>query len=129
MTIHFNKSSEKTNRRKLRRNSTEAEEILWEHLKDRKLFKMKFRRQYSIDQFVIDFYCPKIKFAIELDGKIHLDKNVKNHDENRDGFLSNFGIKILRIKNDAVLNDIDGTIESIKKNITLLKQTSSKSSP
>ena len=121
MTIHFNKSSEKTNRRKLRRNSTEAEEILWEHLKDRKLFKMKFRRQYSIDQFVIDFYCPKIKFAIELDGKIHLDKNVKNHDENRDGFLSNFGIKILRIKNDAVLNDIDGTIESIKKNITLLK--------
>src|SRR4030067_1388373 len=127
MTIHFNKSSEKTNRRKLRRNSTEAEEILWEHLKDRKLFKMKFRRQYSIDQFVIDFYCPKIKFAIELDGKIHLDKNVKNHDENRDGFLSNFGIKILRIKNDAVLNDIDGKIESIKKNITLLKQTSSKS--
>ena len=90
MTIHFNKSSEKTNRRKLRRNSTEAEEILWEHLKDRKLFKMKFRRQYSIDQFVIDFYCPKKKLIIEIDGSQHFKKEEgKTRKESMDSFRSN----------------------------------------
>ncbi len=121
MTIHYNKISERTNRRKLRQKSTKAEEILWEYLRNRKLLNTKFKRQYSIDQFVIDFYSPQMKFAIELDGKIHLDKEVKNHDENRDGYMESFGIKILRIKNEMLINDIDNTLKLIKENILIIK--------
>ena len=103
MTIHYNKESEKVNRRRLRKNPAQAEEILWRYLRNKKLLGLKFKRQYSIDQFVIDFYCSELKFAVELDGRIHLTKDVKNHDENRDGFLSEFGIKILRIKNEIYI--------------------------
>ena len=115
MTIHYNKTSEKSNRRKLRKNATEAEELLWEYLKDRKFLKLKFKRQYSVDHFVIDFYCSEKKFGIEIDGKIHLKKDIKNHDENRDSFLKDFGIKILRIKNEEVINNIEGTLDLIRE--------------
>jgi very-short-patch-repair endonuclease len=98
-------------------------------LKNRKLLGLKFKRQYSTDYFVIGFYCSELKFAIELGGKIHKNKDVKNHDENRDAFLNDFGIKIIRIKNEKVFNNIEVVIELIKENIMLSKQTSPKSSP
>ncbi|NCS82774.1 MAG: DUF559 domain-containing protein, partial [Ignavibacteria bacterium] len=63
MTKHYNKSSEKEKRRSLRQNQTFLEEILWTHLRNRKCLGIKFRRQYSIDQYVIDFYAPEIKLA------------------------------------------------------------------
>ncbi|HEX9740868.1 MAG TPA: endonuclease domain-containing protein [Ignavibacteriaceae bacterium] len=129
MTIHYNRESEKVNRRKLRRNSTKAEEILWDYLKNRKLLGLKFKRQYSIDQFVIDFYCSEIKLGIELDGKIHLKREVKIHDENREGYLNDFGIKFLRINNDEVIIDIEEVITEINKKVLEIKKTSPKSSP
>ena len=124
MTIHYNRNSEKVNRKKLRNNSTEAENILWEHLRKRKLLGLKFKRQYSIDHFVTDFYCSEFKLAIELDGGIHSSKDVKEHDENRDGYLREFGIIILRIKNNMVINDIEKTLEIIKEKALEIKQTS-----
>ena len=117
MTFHYNKQSEKNNRRKLRKNSTEAERLLWEKLRGRKFLGLKFRRQYSIAQFVLDFYCSEKRFAIELDGGIHDLDDVKNHDENRDGYIKNFGIKIIRIKNDKVTDDINSVLEYIKQEI------------
>jgi very-short-patch-repair endonuclease len=77
MTIHYNRTSEKSNRRRLRRNTTEAEEFLWEYLKDRKFLNLKFKRQFSVDHFVIDFYCSEKKFGIELDGEIHLKRILR----------------------------------------------------
>src|SRR5690606_23208559 len=109
----------------LRQTSTSAEKILWQHLKNRNMMKLKFRRQYSVDQFVLDFYCPEIKLAIELDGKIHLAKGVKNHDENRDGFIKGFGIKIIRIDNDVVLEDIRQALELIEKEINKVREGNS----
>lgn len=129
MTIHYNRESEKVNRKKLRKNSTEAEKVLWEYLKNRRFLGLKFKRQYSIDHFVIDFFCPKLKFAIELDGGIHLNKDVKNHDENRDAFLKDFGIEIIRLRNQIVLKDIEKTLKIIESTIITLTQTSPKSSP
>jgi len=129
MTIHYNRKSENVNRKKLRKSSTRAEDILWEYLRNRKFLKLKFKRQYSIDHFVTDFYCSELKLAIELDGEIHLDHNVKVHDENRDGFLSGFGIKILRIKNEMIINDPEKGLELIKGKIIEIKNTSPKSSP
>ena len=121
MTIHYNRKSEKTNRRNLRQGSTKAEEILWKHLRGRKYLGLKFKRQYSIDQFVVDFYCPELKVGIELDGGIHNDKDVKIHDENREGFINSFGIKVLRIKNEIVVNEINKALELIKDFINKVK--------
>jgi very-short-patch-repair endonuclease len=71
MTTHFNKKSEKEKRRQLRKDQTPAEKLVWRYLKDRRLKNCKFRRQYSVDQFVIDFYYPELKLAIEIDGEVH----------------------------------------------------------
>ena len=117
MTFYYNKQSEKINRRKLRKNSTEAEKILWKRLRGRKFLGLKFRRQYSIAQFVLDFYCPEKRFAIEIDGNIHNRKGIKNHDENRDGFINDFKIKIIRIKNEKVFDDIDSLLKYIEVEI------------
>ena len=117
MTIHYNKQSEKVNRRKLRKEATNAEKILWEKLRGRKFLSLKFKRQYSIAQFVVDFYCPEKRIAIELNGNIHNTEEVRNHDENRDGFIKVFKIKIIRIKNEKVIDDIDDVLEYIKEEI------------
>ena len=66
MTQNFNKVSEKEKRRKLRRDQTFCEKIVWNYLRDRKTLGYKFRRQYSVDHYVIDFYCPELKLAVEL---------------------------------------------------------------
>jgi very-short-patch-repair endonuclease len=71
MTKIFNKSSEKLKRQQLRNNLTPAELILWSRLRGKQIYNCKFRRQYSIDYFVIDFYAPEIKLAIEVDGESH----------------------------------------------------------
>ena len=90
MTKHYNKSSEKEKRRLLRQNQTYLEEILWTHLRNRKLLGIKFRRQYSIDQYVIDFYSPEIKLAIELDGGVHNEPNQKAYDPERQKYIGTF---------------------------------------
>ncbi|HLV08872.1 MAG TPA: endonuclease domain-containing protein [Halanaerobiales bacterium] len=127
MTLHYNRNSEKKLRKTLRHNSTEAEEKLWQQLRNRKLLGLKFKRQYSVDQFVLDFYCSQLKLAIEVDGKIHLNKEVREHDENREGYLKDFGIKILRITNEKVLEDMDGALELIKREAEELLNTAATS--
>ncbi|MBN1639175.1 MAG: DUF559 domain-containing protein, partial [Ignavibacteriales bacterium] len=71
MTKHYNISSEKEKRRQLRQGQTYCEKIVWENVRNRRLLGLKFRRQYSVDKFVIDFYCPEHKIALEIDGEIH----------------------------------------------------------
>ena len=79
MTVFYNKKALKERRRELRQNSTPAEKILWKLLRDSKL-GAKFRRQYSVGGYVLDFYCPKLKIAIELLGSVHLSKSAKLYD-------------------------------------------------
>lgn len=62
---------------------TKAEVILWEHLARRQMEGFKFRRQYSVNQFVIDFYCPQLKLAIEIDGDSHFKENSEKQDSER----------------------------------------------
>ena len=61
----------------LRKNMTDAEKILWKRLKDKRIFKVKFRRQHPVDIFVLDFYCHELKLAIEVDGEIHLSTEAR----------------------------------------------------
>ncbi len=117
MTLHYNRTKEKWRRKDLRKKSTKAEKILWEYLRNRKLAGFKFKRQYSVDAFIIDFYCPKVKLGVELDGEVHFTDEAKEYDENRTGFLSDFGIEIIRFKNDEVVNNVEMVLNKIKQKL------------
>ena len=80
----FNKPTEKLKRQILRENSTKAERLLWEKLKSRKLNGHKFRRQFSIGYYVVDFYCPEKRLVIEADGEIHNSVDSKGNDLERE---------------------------------------------
>lgn len=87
----------------LRKNDTKAEQILWEIIRAKKFNNLKFLRQKIIGEFIVDFYCHKLKLVIELDGDIH--KKLKERDDVRDNYLiNNFGIKIIRIENKFILD-------------------------
>ena len=118
MTKHYNKKSEQEKRRQLRNNATYCEKIVWLHLKKRQL-GYRFLRQYSVDHFVIDFYCPELKLAVELDGNVHDIPEQKSYDKVRQKYLEAFGIKSIRIKNEEFLgnpNKAFGRIEKAIKN-------------
>jgi len=104
----------------LRKNMTLAELILWKKLKDRKLFKVKFRRQHPIDIFIADFYCHEYKLVIEIDGEIHLENEKKEYDLGRTAEMEKFGIRIIRFTNDQILFNMDNVINEIYKAITEL---------
>ncbi|MBQ6656891.1 MAG: endonuclease domain-containing protein [Ottowia sp.] len=90
--------------RELRQTQTDAEQRLWYALRDRRLSGAKFRRQYQCGMYVLDFYCPCKKLAIELDGGQHASAAAREHDARRADYLAERGIKVLRFwDNDALL--------------------------
>jgi N-formylglutamate deformylase len=106
-----------TDVRSMRKSGTEAENILWEHLRNKKLDNLKFRRQQPMEGFILDFYCQEAKMGVEVDGEIHLDEEQKKYDQQRTEYLSEFGIKIIRFNNDSVMNDISEVLSVIKKEV------------
>lgn len=114
MTLINNKTELKIIRKKLRKSLTPTESILWNHLKNCGL-GVKFRRQHSIGNFVLDFYCPKLKFAIELDGSTHNLARVFKRDEIKNRFMSGLEIYVLHIKSQEVIKNLEGVVEEIKK--------------
>ncbi|PMB00936.1 hypothetical protein CEN49_04055 [Fischerella thermalis CCMEE 5273] len=122
MTKLYNKSSEKEKRRQLRQNITKAEKILWEKVKDRQIEDCKFRRQYSVAEFVIDFYSPELKLAIEIDGDSHFQNGAAEYDKERQVFIESTGIRFIRFTNDDVYNNLSGVLEYIAQNIRDLRK-------
>jgi len=122
MTKHFNKHTELQKRKRLRNNATRAERILWKYLKNSQLENTKFRRQYSIDKFIIDFYSPEMKFAIEVDGNSHYDKEHIPYDIERENYIKSFGIKFQRFTNEEVYKNIDSVLLHISKKINELRK-------
>ena len=104
----------------LRKNMTLTELILWKKLKDRKLFKSKFRRQHPINIFIVDFYCHKLKLVIEIDGEIHYEIKAKEYDDGRSYELEKFGLKIIRFTNDQVTFNIESVTKKIQQVVTEL---------
>ncbi len=111
MEVH-NKRSLLEIRRNLRRNSTEAEVILWSEIRNGKLNGLKFKRQHSIGNYVIDFYCASKRLIIELDGEVHNIPDQKEKDQHRDQNLTEMNFRVLRITNSQVLNEIE-TVKSL----------------
>lgn len=94
-----------------RKIQTEAEKTLWFHLKGRQLQGYKFRRQYPIGNFILDFYCVEKKLAIELDGSQHIEQ--ESYDKRRKEYLERFGIRILRFWDNDVLKQTKIVLEKI----------------
>lgn len=96
-----------------KKNSTEAERILWESLKTKKLGK-KFRRQHIIDMFIADFVCISKRLIIEVDGKYHEGPEHKEADAMRTNILNDLGYQVLRFTNEEVIGNIDAVLEKIE---------------
>lgn len=96
-----------------RRNLTEAERIIWNAIRNRKLGP-KFRRQQIIDSYIVDFVCLELKLVIEIDGGYHDSKDQKEYDKSRTEILQSLGYNELRFKNEEVLNNLNSVIEKIK---------------
>lgn len=111
----FNRKYLKSKRKHLRNNSTEAEILLWTYLKGKQLNGRKFRRQQSVGNYIVDFYCPEEKLVVELDGDFHFDEEVKKYDEERTDYIINLGIKLIRFENQEVLYDLETVLKSIEK--------------
>ncbi len=104
-----------TFRKALRNSLTPAEAKLWTHLKSAQLDQRKFRRQHSVGPYILDFYCPAEKLAIELDGEAHNHAVAQNHDRERNHFLRRFGIKVLRFENKMVFQQTEGVLAEIRR--------------
>ncbi|MFC5623645.1 endonuclease domain-containing protein [Algoriphagus winogradskyi] len=100
--------------KELRNKLTLAERKLWTVLQNKQLGGYKFRRQYPIYKYIADFYCHELSLVIELDGGVHDGLEQKEHDLNRDQVIQEFGIQILRFKNEEVIGDIREVIRQIK---------------
>ena len=121
MNTLYNKTGLKERRRELRQNQTLAEKVVWLHLRNRKLLGIKFRRQYSVDNYIIDFYSPELKLAIELDGNVHDEIKQMKYDNERQKYLESYGLKFLRIKNEELLGNPNKAFERIEQEIKKLK--------
>jgi very-short-patch-repair endonuclease len=99
--------------RLLRKKATEAERILWRHLRNRNFAGHKFRRQHLFDRYILDFYCPAAKLAIELDGGGHNYRVGQIRDEMRSELLARGGITVLRFWNHQVRQELDSVLQAI----------------
>jgi very-short-patch-repair endonuclease len=98
----------------LRKNNTQAEKKLWDELRDRKLgVELKFRRQHSIDAYIVDFICISKRLIIEIDGGYHENEEQKAYDEERTKQLNSLGFEVIRFTNDEVLNNIKQVLKTI----------------
>ena len=110
----YNNTNQKDLRQKLRNNLGLPEIILWRELKGSKLGR-KFRRQYGVGHYSLDFYCPELRLGIELDGATHDNPLAYINDQKRAEFIQSQNIKIIRFQNKEVLNNLNDVVEEIKK--------------
>jgi very-short-patch-repair endonuclease len=100
-------------RRALRRNSTEAEALLWSCLRAKRFAGFKFRRQHPCGPYILDFYCPSQRLAIELDGGQHFEAARQTYDDRRTAHLQRRGIGLLRFTNDVLFTEREGVLDAI----------------
>ena len=109
----FNIKDQVVIRKELRNHSTSAEAVFWRRFKGRQVGGLKFRRQYGVGSYVVDFYCPEMRLAVELDGAVHKAPLAYEHDELRTCYLQRCNIRVLRFTNDVVFSNIEGIVQQI----------------
>jgi very-short-patch-repair endonuclease len=110
----YNQKYLKSIRRDLRNDGTAAEATLWRYLQNKKLGGRKFRRQHSIGNYIVDFYCPQERIAVELDGEYHFTSAGYEADKIRDAYLDSLGIVVIRFENEVVFHAIEEVLEKIQ---------------
>lgn len=111
VTEIINKASTLKKRKALRKIQTPEEQILWSKLRNNQ-FGIKFRRQVSIGSYIVDFYCPQKRLAIEVDGSQHYTEDGQKYDAVRTSFLNSFNINVIRFSNSDIKENIDGALET-----------------
>ena len=102
-----------------------SEVLLWANLNNKQMHGERFLRQYSVDQYIIDFYCPRLKLAVEIDGDSHYIGEAQEYDKERQSFIEALGIRFLRFTNTDISENIDGVCQTIweKIEVTVLVNT------
>jgi very-short-patch-repair endonuclease len=113
MAFIYNKKTQQPVRQYLRHNPTMAEKVLWLSLRKKQIMNVRFLRQYGIDKFILDFYAPEIKLAIEVDGISHIGK--EKYDEYRQKVIEAYGIKVIRFSDEEFLVNPNKVVDFITK--------------
>jgi very-short-patch-repair endonuclease len=103
------------NARHARRHATDAETLLWRHLRRQQLDGLRFRCQHPVGQYLLDFYCHEARLAVELDGGGHAGESQLHHDTERSAQLQAMGIRVVRFWNHDVLSNIDGVVQALRQ--------------
>jgi len=120
--MYFNASPEIVGKAKiLRDNMTNAEKLLWEELKGKKICGLRFRRQHPIDIFIADFYCHEVRLVIEIDGEIHSER--VDYDNGRSAEMGKFNITVIRFQNAEVEKNIEKVLTEIKRTVNQILQS------
>ncbi|WP_190809864.1 endonuclease domain-containing protein [Flagellimonas sp. S3867] len=101
-------------RKELRQNLTPAEAYLWKQLQNKKLEGRKFRRQHSIDRYIVDFYCASERLIIELDGEVHMNPTAEEKDLKRTKNLEGLGFTVIRFENKMVFENLRSVLQEIR---------------
>jgi len=104
--------------RELRKDLTEAEKLLWSKIRLKQLRGILFYRQKPLGEYIVDFYCPKAKLVIEIDGSQHNKQDAVEYDKVRSEFLKSMGLSTLRFNNNNVLGNIERVIQIIEEKLS-----------
>ena len=99
--------------RRLRKNLTDSEQVLWSRLRRKQLLGIQFYRQRPIGKYIVDYFAPKAKLVVEVDGSQHMQGDHAIKDKERDAYLANLGLQVLRYNNRQVLLETDAVVEAI----------------
>jgi very-short-patch-repair endonuclease len=103
----------KRNSRRLRKNMTDAEKLLWSKIRGKQLKGLQIYRQKPIGRFIVDFYCPKASLVVELDGGQHYSEALRREDHLRDKYLESVGLRVLRFSDRDVFENLTGVLEKL----------------
>jgi len=120
MTFLKNDPILKDKRRELRRTQTDAERAFWAKVRNKQFHGMKFFRQYSFGPYILDFYCPEKKLAVELDGGHHNLPDGREYDAVRTDCLNDQGVEVVRFWNNEVIGNMDGVLACLELKIASL---------
>ena len=110
--LYYDKHLKKYSRR-LRKEMTDAEQLLWSKVRGKQLKGFQFYRQKPIGHFIADFYCPKARLVIEMDGGQHYNQATQAKDKSRDRYMENLGLKALRFSDKEIFENLSGVLEEI----------------
>lgn len=108
-------------RKELRRNQTDAEKTLWAHISKKQIGTFRFLRQYGVGPYILDFYCPKIRLCIEVDGSVHTGEDAEIYDKEREEYLKSLDITIIRFWNNEIMKNIDQAVSKIQETAKTLE--------